>query len=373
MSLFEVPGWSVKTTPVRGTPQQLSKKRKRPNNDVETAQVNMEKLMAKLANTTPEHLLAPKKHRKAQKQAQGAPSDVERHTEGDQITAAPSKASLLKAKKEQKKKKHIDSFSKKPSTSLDKPPQPCDTNNLTALQKSMKDSLDGARFRLINENLYKTDSHEAQQMMKNDPKVFEEYHTGFRHQVVSWPINPVDHYVSTFTSYPPKTLIADLGCGDAVLAKKLLSTGISVISFDLISGSGYVVEADICDKIPLPGSEGFNKDKSTGDGQVVDVVVCALSLMGVNWPNCIREAWRILKTGGELHIAEVTSRFTDIEQFQNLLGSLGFRLRSKNDSISSHFILFEFTKVPRANKSDKEWQKLLAKGALLKPCEYKRR
>jgi hypothetical protein len=25
------------------------------------------------------------------------------------------------------------------------------------------------------------------------------------------------------------------------------------------------------------------------------VAICALSLMGSNWPECIREAWRILK------------------------------------------------------------------------------
>jgi len=71
-----------------------------------------------------------------------------------------------------------------------------------------------------------------------------------------------------------------------------------VISFDLVSDKEYVVEADICDKIPLPGSEEASEEqKTTGQGQVVDVVVCALSLMGVNWVNCIREAWRILKAG----------------------------------------------------------------------------
>lgn len=153
--------------------------------------------------------------------------------------------------------------------------------------------------------------------MRTDPKVFEEvsqtqcpwsfllidlftsgqYHTGFRHQVVSWPINPVEHFASMFESYPQKTIIADLGCGDAALAKNLVIKGISVISFDLVSDNEYVVEADICDKIPLPGSEECGKPKSTGAGQVVDVVVCALSLMGVNWPKCIREAWRILKAG----------------------------------------------------------------------------
>ena len=151
-------------------------------------------------------------------------------------------------------------------------------------------------------------------MMRDDPKIFEEvcssrifscnswptvsqYHAGFRHQVLSWPKNPVQHYVSLFESYPTKTVIADLGCGDALLARSLVPKGINVISFDLVSDGEFVVEADICEKIPLPGSEGDKETKSSGEGQIVDVVVCALSLMGVNWPTCLREAWRILKPG----------------------------------------------------------------------------
>jgi len=125
----------------------------------------------------------------------------------------------------------------------------------------------------------------------------KQYHAGFRHQVLSWPTNPIAHYVSLFASYPPKTVIADLGCGDAALAAGLLPKGISVISFDLVSDGKFVVEADICEKVPLPGSEDSGTENSSGEGQVIDVVVCALSLMGLNWVNCIREAWRILKPG----------------------------------------------------------------------------
>jgi ribosomal RNA-processing protein 8 len=77
----------------------------------------------------------------------------------------------------------------------------------------------------------------------------------------------------------------------------LLPKGISVISFDLVSDNKFVVEADICEQIPLPGSEGGSSGKSAGEGQVVDVVVCALSLMGTNWVKCLRETWRILKAG----------------------------------------------------------------------------
>lgn len=125
-----------------------------------------------------------------------------------------------------------------------------------------------------------------------------QYHTGFRRQVLSWPTNPVDHYISKFSTYAPKTIIADLGCGDAALAKRLLPKGILVISFDLVSDHKFVVEADICQRVPLPGSEdGGSSGESIGEGQIIDVVVCALSLMGTNWVNCLREAWRILKAG----------------------------------------------------------------------------
>ena len=119
------------------------------------------------------------------------------------------------------------------------------------------------------------------------------YHTGFRHQVQSWPANPVSHYVSTLSSLPSKTVIADLGCGDAALARALVPKGLTVLSFDLVSENASVIEADTCSKIPLPGGESVEDD----DAQIVDIVVCALSLMSTNWVGCIREAWRILRPG----------------------------------------------------------------------------
>jgi len=252
------------------------------------------------------------------------------------------------------------------------PPNPESSKGLTPMQKSMKKSLDGARFRWINEVLYKTDSAEAHRMMKDDPKVFQEYHTGFRHQVNAWPTNPVSHYISELAKYPPRTVIADLGCGDAALARALIPMGMTVLSFDLVSDHAYVTEADICGKLPLPGSESTPEEKSSGEAQVVEVVVCALSLMGINWLNCLREAWRILKPGGELKIAEVASRFQDVDEFVSLIGSVGFRLASKDDR-NSHFTLFEFKKVASKGKTQSEWKELTKRGSVLKPCEYKRR
>jgi ribosomal RNA-processing protein 8 len=169
----------------------------------------------------------------------------------------------------------------------------------------------------MNERFYRTDSTEAHQLLKSDPNVFEEvssfrplevssdaefveqYHTGFRYQVEAWPSNPVSHYISTLSTRQRGTVIADLGCGDAGLARALIPKGVTVLSFDLVSDGVFVVEADICGRLPLPGSEGLGLagEKEDGDGSVVDVAICALSLMGTNWPQCIRETWRILKPG----------------------------------------------------------------------------
>lgn len=123
-----------------------------------------------------------------------------------------------------------------------------------------------------------------------------QYHAGFRRQVQSWPSNPVTYYISKLSSYPTKTVIADLGCGDAALARALFSKNL-VLSFDLVSDGAYVIEADICSRVPLPGSEPQTAETAQGEAQVVDVVVCALSLMSTNWPKCISEAWRILRPG----------------------------------------------------------------------------
>ena len=76
-------------------------------------------------------------------------------------------------------------------------------------------------------------------------------------------------------------------------------------------GEGWVVEADFLTSVPLPGRTGLgNKvdgvEKSgkrrKGKGreeasEIVDVVVCCLSLMGTNWIGGIYEACRILKPG----------------------------------------------------------------------------
>lgn len=94
---------------------------------------------------------------------------------------------------------------------------------------------------------------------------------------------------------------------------------------------------------------------------------------------------------GKLRIAEVTSRFTDIESFIELIKEQGYNLQSK-DTSNTHFAMFDFVKVPQKSvttasapsnakkgkgkkaATENQPEALLERSAkLLKPCLYKKR
>ncbi|KAL0582012.1 25S rRNA (adenine645-N1)-methyltransferase [Marasmius crinis-equi] len=404
MPLFDVPGWSLSQDPVaESSTTPNSRKRKRPDNEsvsekkTRTAEVNLEKIVKTLTGKgSSSSVLKKEKKEKGKKGNKKAGAEDKKKMishpmplKGAIEKRNESTSSLPPAKKA--KTKHEKTPSQESLVKPNKGDKEVSQSGggLTSLQERMRQNLEGARFRwgqipqrllpathtvhrLINELLYKNDSAEAQRLMNEDPTMYTDYHAGFRHQVQSWPTNPVDHFVSTLAKYPKKTVIADLGCGDAAIARNLIPEGMTVLSYDLKSDNSFVIEIDICGKLPLPGSEGVEGRLSTGEGHVVDVVVFSLSLMGTNWPNSIREAWRILKSDGELKIAEVASRFSDVKKFTTFINSIGFRLVSKDDQ-NTHFTLFEFKKIPRKYRAEEEWKKISAQGQLLKPCEYKRR
>ncbi|PWN40586.1 hypothetical protein IE81DRAFT_325456 [Ceraceosorus guamensis] len=318
-------------------------------------------------------------------------------------------------------------------------PQRHPTSHLTPLQSSAAAQLAGARFRSINEALYTSSGAEAVSLAKEDSTRMQEYHRGFRSQTQSWPLIPVDAVVKILCTAKIATsscagkhvrnpVVVDLGAGEAPLAKALAKlsneahqtsgpapvaaskkklTNLhghtwSVLSFDLdTSPDGWVVGANVAQHVPLPGahhlaedregvqdhgdvqSKGKKGQKGTqrANPQIVDVVVFCLALMGTDWMGMILEAHRILHEGGDLIIAEVSSRHTSVEDFTDLIREAGFELK-KSDSSNTHFSLFEFCKIerpaqnsPKNRKELAEWRdKLCEKGRkVLKPCLYKRR
>ncbi|KAL8281056.1 hypothetical protein RQP46_006414 [Phenoliferia psychrophenolica] len=226
----------------------------------------------------------------------------------------------------------------------------------TAMQKSLRAKLAGGKFRLLNEALYTSTGEEAWTTMKEEG-AFDDYHAGFRSQAAHWPTQPLTLLTTSLSSREQGTFIADFGCGDAALARALVPQGLNVISFDLVSKDGWVIEAE-CSSVPLPGG--------TAGSEIVDVVVCCLSLMGTDWIQVVREAKRVLKDGGELRIAEVTSRFTDVDAFVALITAVGFKLDQK-DATNTHFMMFDFTKTGESEDRKSKAEGTRKAPGLLKP------
>jgi ribosomal RNA-processing protein 8 len=221
------------------------------------------------------------------------------------------------------------------------PPPAAAAATLTPLQQKMREKLMSARFRHLNETLYTTPSTEALELFSANPELFAEYHAGFSHQVKeSWPSNPVDGYIRAIqkrgtvpamwkkptkgdggprqgaTALPrrPNGLctIADLGCGDAQLARALTPSTkklkLKLLSYDLHVPDPLVTKADIS---ALPVVDGS-----------VDIAIFCLSLMGTNWVSFVEEAWRVLRGDGkgECWVSEVKSRFGKVVRKKAQIG-----------------------------------------------------
>ena len=179
-----------------------------------------------------------------------------------------------------------------------------------------------------------------------------------------WPVNPVNVIAKwLITNFRKQScVVADFGCGDAALARKLLETKhkgkcpFTAHSYDLVASSDLVTACDMAN-VPL-------RDKS------VNVAVFCLSLMGTNLADFVREAHRALTDQGILKIAEVRSRFEstdkrdELDNFRQVLDKLGFRC-VKTDRSNKMFVLLECKKNGRKPQSNLSFT--------AKPCVYKRR
>lgn len=217
------------------------------------------------------------------------------------------------------------------------------------LHRKMATKMDGARFRWINEQLYTIRGEKAKEMFDKDPELFDVYHRGFATQTSKWPTNPLDRVITHVCALPNSKIIADFGCGEAKLSQSIPHT---VHSFDLVAANEHVTACDMA-HVPLPDAS-------------VDVCVFCLSLMGTNLSDFIKEARRVLKSGGKLWISEITSRFISEKEFEQNVERLGFKLISKK-AFNKLFLEFEFKAVAKRKTGVK------SPNIELKPCIYKRR
>lgn len=226
----------------------------------------------------------------------------------------------------------------------------------------IKSRLVGSKFRWINERLYSNSGKDSFEMFKQNENLFHEYHKGFQEQTKHWPENPLNVIIKNiekkFGSASCETHfnICDMGCGEARLAQALTKfTNLSIYSYDLVSCNKFVTTCEMRN-IPL-------------ENETMDSVIYCLSLMGTDWFDCLKEGIRVLKTGGILYLAEVTSRIESIDSFIRKIHTLGLKCIQRNVQ-NTHFILLTFRKdgnvVDRISSTDSAKR-------LLKPCLYKKR
>lgn len=369
--MFAVPGWSLETSalkqqsqPAQGqidsqpnndgaTPNGKNKDKKRKRDHVTSGNVN--EMYRKHIEGESEK---PWKKKKQEKQttaaaaaaaAATAPVPVSPKANQEEVKKVADSAQeegQAKKKKQRKNKKNKDNDTQEAKADSAAPPQPNasalvappPTNaTLTPLQQAMRQKLISSRFRHLNETLYTTDSSKAVELFNANPELFDEYHAGFSRQVKeSWPSNPVDGYIQAVRRrgavpvpkrgkpLPNKPLplprrpngvcnIADLGCGDAALARNLTPSAkklnLKLNSYDLQSPDPLITKADIS-KLPVE------------DGSM-DVAIFCLSLMGTNWVSFVEEAWRVLRSDGkgECWVSEVKSRFGKVTRKKSMIGA----------------------------------------------------
>ena len=109
----------------------------------------------------------------------------------------------------------------------------------------------------------------------------------------------------------PDWVVGDFGCGEAELARLVPN---KVYSFDHVAVNQFVIVCDMA---------------ATGlPDRTLDVAVFALSLMGVNYHDYLREAFRLLRYGGWLKVAEPATRWGEgkLEELLDAITSCGFSM-----------------------------------------------
>ena len=120
----------------------------------------------------------------------------------------------------------------------------------------------------------------------------------------------------------------DFGCGEALLSKSVRN---KVYSYDHVAINQSVIACDMAD--------------TGAESDILDVAVFSLSLMGVNWSDYIKEAFRMVKAGGLLKISEPASNWeTDgFERLKKGIQDAGFELLGE-PRLSSKFVYIDAVK-----------------------------
>jgi Hypothetical methyltransferase/Probable Zinc-ribbon domain/Type III restriction enzyme, res subunit len=177
-------------------------------------------------------------------------------------------------------------------------------------------------FSRMNARWNTSNSDTTYKRLQGNPEEWMQYHTLYQAARKTWSVIPYEEAIK-WLEKRSNLVVADLGCGEALLAKALAGKH-TVHSFDFIAINDSVIECDIA-HLPL-------------EDACLDVAMFNLSLMGLNITDYIREATRTLKLDGQLWIYEVKSRIKDLQGFIRGLELAGFRIIENTEVYKFQYI-----------------------------------
>lgn len=143
-----------------------------------------------------------------------------------------------------------------------------------------------------------------------DPSEWYLYHTLYREACEKWPEQPFER-IAEHIRIRPDWIVGDFGCGECVLQQTLSQN--KVVGIDHVAWDEQVI---VCNMAATPLDDAY-----------LDVAVFSLSLMGTNWREYLREAYRTLKPYGYLFVAEPRKRWQDrLEELKEAIEVEHFRL-----------------------------------------------
>jgi len=180
---------------------------------------------------------------------------------------------------------------------------------------------------VMNSRINTAYSQTTHERLRKNPEEWYLYHTLYREARQTWTEIPFERIAKSLAKRPD-WVIGDFGCGEAQLAAILPN---KVYSFDHVAINDKVIVCDMTHTLL--------------ENETLDVAVFSLSLMGLNYADYLREAYRTLKFGGLLKIAEPISRWA--EKRSELIAQIekaGFSLVGNTEE-SNQFLYINAIKV----------------------------
>lgn len=163
-------------------------------------------------------------------------------------------------------------------------------------------------FSGLNQKWSVSRSDNTHDRLSKDPSEWYYYHTLYSEKRKTWSEIPYME-IAKKISGRPDWVVGDFGCGENLLSKEITN---KVYAFDHVAIDDTVYACDITN-VPI------------GDG-LLDVAVFSLALMGSNYEQYFKEAYRTLKVYGNIFVCEPAAKWEGREEeLKKQIESVGFK------------------------------------------------